>query len=167
MVSSSLAEATSLLHLSKLLNPGQIVRVDCYIGTRLTDVKDLSRIGKYLVDESKYSSIDGKILLSEINLIFERRSFVKKRVLVSPKLRIYSMFVLVFADKSELALINSSGFGVDQFVVVDLSRKPHALEVREVEIFFREDGREDVASLSLPGFQESGFLRRAVKADGE
>jgi hypothetical protein len=158
------AEDAALLTISKLLNPGQIIRIDCYMGDRLTEEKDISKIGKYLIEESKFRSIDDNSLLIEVSNIFNRRAFAKKRLLISPKLRIYNMFVFVFADKSELALINSSGFGVDQFVVGEILGKPRAREIREIEISIRGDKGQETVSLSLPGFQDSAFLRQVVTA---
>lgn len=157
------AENASFAHLSKLLNPGQIIRIDCYIGAQLTDIKDPSRLGKYLTEESKFFSVEDENLLREVSSIFNQRSFVKKRILISPKLRTYNMFVFVFSNQSELVLINSSGFGLDQFVVGEISGEPHDREVREIQIYVRGDRKEEMISLSLPGFQESAFLSQAVR----
>lgn len=158
------AADTSFIRLNNLINSEKIVKIDCYIGWQSTDVREIGDLGGYLTEGSEFFSIDNEDLLNEFNLIFNRRSFVKKRILVFPKSRLYHVFVIVFSDRSQLTLINSSGFGEDQFVIGEIFDKENKPKVREIEIFMRFDNDEKMVSLSLQGFQKSDFFRRLVEA---
>jgi hypothetical protein len=158
------AANTSVVSLSNLLNPGKIVKIDCYVGRGLTDVTEIGKLGKYLFEESDYFAVNTEDLLREFSLIFNRRAFVEARILVLPKLRTYNAFVISFSDKSQLTLIHSSGFGEDQFVVGEISRGLNQIEVKEIKIAIQVDGNEETVAVGLQGFQKSDFLRQVVKA---